>query len=201
MVRPDRWQAPKKGYTPKPNQPKMTEQDSITPSSPKSFELWYEEYLKRTKWGDWEFCDNLTLLYRGYYDIDLERINSNSEMLDCIFQCSAKDQEHLIIAFQRIFNPQKNCCSSGRNLAFSGSKLAKEFLRQVKPKRQNISPKLRYSILERDGFCCKACGATPNQGATLHVDHIHPVSKGGSNDPDNLQTLCAACNLGKGARV
>ncbi|MGI9446309.1 MAG: HNH endonuclease [Pirellulales bacterium] len=34
----------------------------------------------------------------------------------------------------------------------------------------------------------------------LHVDHITPRSKGGSNDLDNLQALCRACHLGKGNR-
>ncbi|MGL4943487.1 MAG: HNH endonuclease [Thermoguttaceae bacterium] len=31
----------------------------------------------------------------------------------------------------------------------------------------------------------------------MHVDHIVPRSKGGTNDDDNLQTLCQKCNLGK----
>ena len=31
----------------------------------------------------------------------------------------------------------------------------------------------------------------------LHIDHKHPVSKGGSNTPDNLRTLCGHCNLKK----
>jgi 5-methylcytosine-specific restriction endonuclease McrA len=31
----------------------------------------------------------------------------------------------------------------------------------------------------------------------LHVDHIKPRSLGGTNDPDNLQTLCRKCNIGK----
>jgi hypothetical protein len=31
----------------------------------------------------------------------------------------------------------------------------------------------------------------------LHIDHVRPVSLGGSDDPSNLQLLCARCNLSK----
>ena len=34
-------------------------------------------------------------------------------------------------------------------------------------------------------------------GVTLHIDHIIPVSKGGTDELSNLQTLCADCNLNK----
>lgn len=33
----------------------------------------------------------------------------------------------------------------------------------------------------------------------MHIDHIIPVSKGGTNDLINLVTSCSDCNLGKGA--
>lgn len=63
-------------------------------------------------------------------------------------------------------------------------------------KRRKLSNGRRYRILQRDGFRCRYCGA---QGADvqLHVDHIHPVSAGGTNDPHNLVTACSDCNLGK----
>jgi hypothetical protein len=68
-------------------------------------------------------------------------------------------------------------------------------------RRVPIPIRLRFDILSRDGYCCQACGAKAADGAELHIDHIHPVSKGGTNDPVNLQALCRDCNLGKGARV
>lgn len=50
----------------------------------------------------------------------------------------------------------------------------------------------------RDGFFCQMCG---DSGGDLQIDHVHPVSKGGTNDLDNLQLLCAACNLAKSDTV
>jgi hypothetical protein len=64
--------------------------------------------------------------------------------------------------------------------------------------RKPISAKLRYQVLERDGFACQCCGGTaPN--VTLHVDHIVAVANGGTNHPTNLRAICITCNIGKGA--
>ena len=67
-------------------------------------------------------------------------------------------------------------------------------------KREPIPKKLRYEVLKRDGGRCRLCGAASKDGATLHIDHITPVSLGGKTTKANLQTLCQACNLGKGNR-
>jgi 5-methylcytosine-specific restriction endonuclease McrA len=56
----------------------------------------------------------------------------------------------------------------------------------------------RFEILRRDKFTCQYCGRKPPE-VTLEVDHIFPVSKGGTNDPGNLTTSCYDCNRGKGA--
>lgn len=63
-------------------------------------------------------------------------------------------------------------------------------------KRQPIPRKLRHQVFQRDGYRCRECGAT-NKQTRLHVDHIKPVAKGGTNDLNNLQTLCEACNRAK----
>ncbi|MBW8783948.1 MAG: HNH endonuclease, partial [Novosphingobium sp.] len=67
----------------------------------------------------------------------------------------------------------------------------------LRPSR-TVTPKLRYEILHRYGFRCVLCGDDAESGARLEVDHIIPVSKGGSDERSNLRTLCWACNSGKG---
>lgn len=61
-----------------------------------------------------------------------------------------------------------------------------------------ISDSKRFKVLSRDLFTCQYCGASAPD-VRLEIDHIIPVSKGGSNDSDNLVTACEACNRGKWA--
>jgi 5-methylcytosine-specific restriction endonuclease McrA len=79
----------------------------------------------------------------------------------------------------------------------------KSDVKSEKPKKitkREISDRLRFRILLRDGFTCRKCGSSPlkNPGVELHVDHILPWSKGGETTPENLETKCIKCNLGKG---
>jgi hypothetical protein len=60
--------------------------------------------------------------------------------------------------------------------------------------------KLRLQILLKHGRKCQCCGASPETGAVLNVDHIKPRKTHPhlALDPDNLQVLCSDCNHGKG---
>ncbi len=60
----------------------------------------------------------------------------------------------------------------------------------------NVSRSVRFKVLERDGFTCRYCGAH-GEGVVLHVDHVHPKSRGGVNAVENLVTACFDCNMGK----
>lgn len=73
----------------------------------------------------------------------------------------------------------------------------KKYDETSKRERKYLTDKMRYDVLKRDDFKCQKCGITAKDGAKLHVDHIIPVSKGGTTTLSNLQTLCDRCNLGK----
>ena len=48
---------------------------------------------------------------------------------------------------------------------------------------------VRYEALKRAGGRCELCGVS-HEVRPLHVDHVRPRAKGGSNDLRNLQVLC-----------
>jgi len=80
-----------------------------------------------------------------------------------------------------------------------------ETLEQKPVISRTMSPQLRNAILERNGFTCQLCGTgpgetdpfNPNRKVRLHIDHIIPISQGGSNNEDNLRVLCSSCNQGR----
>jgi len=82
-----------------------------------------------------------------------------------------------------------------------------KFEKLLKPqstvRTRTINEKIRLHVLKRDNYKCQRCGRSPatHREIYLHVDHKKPFSKGGSNNIENLQTLCNKCNLGKGAEA
>ena len=76
----------------------------------------------------------------------------------------------------------------------------KEF---VKEQRLLMTKKLREFIKERDNFTCCNCGNSIHKepNLLLEIDHIIPVSKGGTTTEENLQTLCWKCNRAKSNKI
>ena len=58
--------------------------------------------------------------------------------------------------------------------------------------RATIPPARRREVLARDGYRCRASGC--ESAHFLDVHHVIPRERGGTNEPDNLITLCAACH-------
>ena len=91
-------------------------------------------------------------------------------------------------------------CRSGGDLFYYG-RLGwferEEGKRAPLPKKVKISHRIAMQVFERDGYKCVHCGSQ----ASLEPDHILPVSKGGGNEIENLQTACRPCNISRGNRV
>jgi HNH endonuclease len=65
--------------------------------------------------------------------------------------------------------------------------------------RQAIKKSIRFEVFKRDSFTCQYCGQKAPD-VLLEIDHIEPVSKGGTNDLLNLLSACKGCNSGKSDR-
>ena len=70
--------------------------------------------------------------------------------------------------------------------------------------RKSLPQSVREQVYRRDNYTCRKCGAKGGPqgtlGVQLHIDHIVPVAKGGTDEINNLQVLCAPCNAKKGSK-
>lgn len=78
-------------------------------------------------------------------------------------------------------------------------KYLNDLLPSYDPNKSEILSARKYKIFKMDNFKCQYCGRSPatSFNCELHVDHIIPRSKCGSNDFNNLITACNTCNLAK----
>jgi 5-methylcytosine-specific restriction protein A len=60
--------------------------------------------------------------------------------------------------------------------------------------------KLRERVMMRDCYLCQMCMANNFVEQATQVDHIKPKAKGGTDDMNNLQSLCERCHNDKTAR-
>jgi 5-methylcytosine-specific restriction endonuclease McrA len=64
--------------------------------------------------------------------------------------------------------------------------------------RRPLRPELVRYVNERDNGVCHHCGVKVEKG---EIDHLHPWSRGGTDEPDNLVLSCRSCNRSKGSRT
>ena len=66
--------------------------------------------------------------------------------------------------------------------------------------RKNLRSKL-YSLVWKQGLACALCGEKlPREKKEVHIDHVIPLSEGGTNDEKNLRAVCATCHGGRRSR-
>lgn len=53
-------------------------------------------------------------------------------------------------------------------------------------------------VYQRDGYICAYCD---DEEGPFQIDHVIPVTRGGSNEMSNLRVACRSCNSSKGDRL
>lgn len=59
-----------------------------------------------------------------------------------------------------------------------------------------INLRRRFEVFRRDDFRCQYCGRRAPEVA-IEVEHMRPISLGGTDDMWNLASACQQCNAGK----
>lgn len=70
--------------------------------------------------------------------------------------------------------------------------------RKVNAEGRHTAADIRRIRTEQNDRCASCHRKLNGKG---HIDHIIPLARGGTNWPDNLQILCAPCNLTKWAHM
>lgn len=130
-----------------------------------------------------------------------------------------KNREKVLEAKRRYYQENKEkCLEQGRAHKAANKERYQEMGRRwreknrVKVRLNNRKRKERIKNAEGDHTAediinlmaiqkrkCAGCFNKIN-GENYHVDHVQPITLGGTNWPSNLQILCPTCNMSKGGR-
>jgi 5-methylcytosine-specific restriction endonuclease McrA len=170
-----------------------------------------------------DYCKKCVLLYQDeYYGMILERMKPPPKLPEITIEEKIKFLE--ILRGQEKNNIDKLTEAEKeeirkerrreRDYYYRKTEKAKEHKRKARIKRRATKQDVRFSIkqrkdlLDRDNWTCQICGIKVHDSAwrcnapdKANVDHIVPISKGGTSELSNLRILCQTCNLMKGDKL
>lgn len=104
----------------------------------------------------------------------------------CSIECSKKRISQCQIKSNSMKNKRPWNYIDGRSLSVGPARYGDDW------------DKIRYLVYRRDRFTCQKCG---KHGECLDVHHKIPFLDGGSNELDNLVSLCRKCHREEEARI
>lgn len=111
----------------------------------------------------------------------------------CNVMLQGKEPEGILAILNRDDEPSRSKYFKG-NIEKQDEETREKTKKKTKRKKNNVFIKefkeIRESILERDQHKCTVCGSEKN----LHVHHKIHRKHGGTNNFDNLATLCKWCH-------
>jgi hypothetical protein len=158
--------------------------------------------------------------YNGLIDESELKKHKSSVKFDQVDNSWNFDLELLEKAIDEITPTVFTILYADRNLLLAFQKIVQRYVSTLKVtdfpknlssdgviKRSYIPEWLKKAIFYRDKGRCQLCGKdltgliSPTYPCSIHIDHMIPLSQGGSNDPINFQLTCKQCNTSKGAQL
>lgn len=145
--------------------------------------------------------EKIAMACKVYYDANSEKIieRARAYYAENTEYCRQRNRAY------RIANAEA-CAVRSRAYAMANPEKTAEIKRNQRARKRNAggshsSADIRGIFQNQRGLCANCQTKLIKSGAKkYHVDHIMPLSKGGSNDKYNLQCLCAECNQRKHAK-
>lgn len=146
--------------------------------------------------------DRVRAYYKEWSRINAEKIKANDRIRSAKYRSENREKRLETCRAYARANPEK-VAASKRNW----KKNNPEIVRQQHATRRALKESAPVGSMPRgtvkrilglQKMKCACCHTSLHDG--YHVDHIQPLSRGGKHEANNLQALCAPCNLSKHAK-
>lgn len=124
-----------------------------------------------------ELYEKRKAYFKKYYAHNAERMKEASA------KYYYEDKSEIAVKMRGAYKEMRRINWLNRSARASGGRLSKDIAHRL--------------LKLQKGRC--ACCRKP-LGRKFHLDHIHPLSKGGANEDWNIQLLREKCNLNKGSK-
>ena len=159
------------------------------------------EYIKQER-AELVVLRPTVIWYQKVFDTYYHYLQASEEQKELIIKTFVAYRDERLESMRRTRERKKKKESANKSLIIGEVTSEQSSYSRKNAQRLYDSPEwqqIRYFVLKRDKGICQLCGRSRKDGVVLHVDHIVPLSIDWSKrlNPQNLQTLCADCNLGK----
>ena len=164
-----------------------------------------ENMLRRKRRADPEYRDHENALARKRYH-DNPEVKERTNARQRKRYAEDPDFRERVKANQRKLRADADPEAKERDRSRQRKRYAEDsdFRERVKvnnQKRRKSRRALVSLIVEQVGKCAICRRRLPADLNLIHVDHVWPVSAGGTSDQRNLTAVCAECNLSKGSEA